>query len=80
MHDLSLVIWVDLCANVKARPYKINCELHFSSTLKDSDSDMLQQAWLVFWTLCIVLGLLDHKILKTRYTLVDPCENIMSLF
>jgi hypothetical protein len=75
MHDLSLVIWVTLCASVEARPFLINCESHFSSALKDSDGDILQQAWLVFWTLCTILGLLDHSILKTRSSLVDPYEN-----
>jgi len=70
MHDLSLVIWVTLCASVEARPFIINCESHFSSALKDSDGDMLQQAWLVHH-----FGYLDHSILKTRSSLVDPHEN-----
>lgn len=69
MHDLSLVIWVTLCASVEARPFIINCESHFSSALKDSDGDMLQQAWLVH-----CFEYVDH-ILKTRSSLVDPHEN-----
>lgn len=58
-----------------AKPFKVNCESHFSSALKDSDGDMLQQAWLVFWTLCTDLGLLDHSILKTRFILVGTRQN-----